>query len=109
MRVSEAGGTPTALTAINSARQELFHYFPNLLPDGRHFLYFRFSPTSLENSGIYMGAIDVKPSEQSSKPLMVNQAFPHYYVPSGNSGMGHLLFFREGSVLAQPFIPTSWS
>jgi eukaryotic-like serine/threonine-protein kinase len=105
MKVSEVGGTPIALTALDSSRQELGHLFPHFLPDGRHFLYFRFTSTAA-NSGIYVGSIDAKPSDQSSKPLLGNQAFPEYYVPSAGSGTGHLLFYREGSVLAQPFNPT---
>jgi serine/threonine protein kinase len=104
MRVSAAGGTPTALTALDPARQERAHLFPKLLPDGRHFLYFRQSNTP-GNSGIYVGSIDAKPSEQSTKPLLVNEAFPEYYVPSPDSGTGHMLFYREGTVLAQPFDP----
>jgi Tol biopolymer transport system component len=104
MRVSAAGGTPTALTALDPARQERNHAFPKLLPDGRHFLYFRASSTP-GASGIYVGSIDAKPSEQSTKPLLVNEALPEYYVPSPDSGTGHLLFYREGTVLAQPFNP----
>ena len=106
MRVSAAGGTPTAVTALDSVRKERGHLFPKLLPDGRHFLYFRSSSTP-GNSGIYVGAIDAKASEQSSKPLLVNQAFPEYYVTSGNSSDGHLLFYREGTVLAQAFNPNT--
>jgi Tol biopolymer transport system component len=101
MRVSAAGGTPTALTALDPARQETAHVFPKLLPDGRHFLYFRYSPTP-GNSGIYVGSIDAKPSEQSTKPLLANEAYPEYYVPSGNSSTGQLLLYRDGTVLAQP-------
>jgi eukaryotic-like serine/threonine-protein kinase len=104
MRVPAAGGTPTALTALDPARQERAHLFPKLLPDGRHFLYFRQSNTP-GNSGIYVGSIDAKPSEQSTKPLLVNEAFPEYYVPSPDSGTGHMLFYREGTVVAQPFDP----
>ncbi len=104
MQVSEGGGTPTALTAVDSTRQELGHLFPQFLPDGRHFLYFRLSNTP-GSGGIYVGSIDAKPSQQTSKPLVGNQGFPEYYVPTGNSGAGHLLFYREGSVLAQPFNP----
>ena len=104
MRVSASGGTPTALTALDPARQERAHEFPKLLPDGRHFLYFRQADTP-GNSGIYVGSIDAKPSEQSTKPLLVNEIFPQYYVPSGDSGTGHLLFYRDGTVLAQPFNP----
>jgi Tol biopolymer transport system component/predicted Ser/Thr protein kinase len=105
MRVSEAGGTCTALTAVDQARQELGHLVPKFLPDGRHFLYVRESNTP-GNGGIYVGVIDAKPSEQSPKALLSNDAFPAYYVPSGNSGSGHLLFYREGTVLAQAFDPS---
>jgi Tol biopolymer transport system component/predicted Ser/Thr protein kinase len=104
MRVSEAGGTATALTALDPTRQERGHLFPTLLPDGRHFLYFRDSSTP-ENSGIYVGAIDAEPSQQSSKPLLMNPVMPAYYVPTGSSGKGYLLFYREGTVLAQEFNP----
>jgi Tol biopolymer transport system component/predicted Ser/Thr protein kinase len=105
MRVSAAGGTPTALTALDPARHERTHAFPKLLPDGRHFLYFRASSTPA-NSGIYVGSIDAKPSEQSTKPLLANEIFPQYYVPSPRSGTGYLLFYRDGTVLAQAFDPS---
>jgi hypothetical protein len=52
-----------------------------------------------------VGAIDAKPTDQRSKPLLVNEGFPESYVPSGNSSSGHLLFYREGTILAQPFNP----
>jgi Tol biopolymer transport system component len=77
MRVSPAGGTPTALTAPDLSRQENGHVSPKLLPDGRHFLYFRYSSRP-GNSGIYVGSIDAKPTEQSSQPLFANQATPVY-------------------------------
>jgi Tol biopolymer transport system component len=105
MRVSAAGGTPTALTGLDRARAERGHLSPKLLPDGRHFLYFRASNTP-GNSGIYVGSIGAKPSEQSTKPLLLNELLPEYYVPSPGSGTGHLLFYRDGTVLAQPFNPT---
>ena len=62
-------------------------------------------PPRRKTGGIYVGAMDTKPSQQSLKPLVVNPAMPAYYVPAGNSGNGHLLFYREGTVLAQEFNP----
>jgi Tol biopolymer transport system component len=100
MRVSAAGGKPTPLTALS--RQDRGHTTPKMLPDGRHFLYYRFSRT-LENGAIFVGAMDLKPSEQTSQPLLLNESGPEYFVPSANSSTGHLLFYREGAVLAQPF------
>jgi eukaryotic-like serine/threonine-protein kinase len=104
MRVSEAGGMPRLLTSVDRARHEVGHVFPKFLPDGRHFLYIRDS-TESGSGGIYVGSIDAKPAEQSTKPLLVNDSYPEAYVPSGASGSGWLLFNREGSVLAQPFDP----
>jgi Tol biopolymer transport system component/predicted Ser/Thr protein kinase len=108
-RVSQAGGTPITLTAVDYARQERGHLNPQMLPDGRHFLYYRDSTTP-GNSGIYVGAVDAKSSEQSSKPLLVNDGFMAFYVASGSGSpadpsKGYLLFSREGTVLAQPFNP----
>jgi len=37
MRVSAAGGLATPVTAVDGARQESPHRFPQFLPDGRHF------------------------------------------------------------------------
>ena len=107
MRVSEGGGTATPVTSLDSGRADLGHFFPKFLPDGRHFLYFRYSPTVSLNGGIFVGSLDAKPSEQSVKPLLANQLVPMYYVPSGNSDSGHLLFYREGTLLAQTFHPTT--
>ena len=39
MRIPETGGTPTQVTAINTAAGEGGHFSPWFLPDGRHFLY----------------------------------------------------------------------
>jgi hypothetical protein len=46
-----------------------------------------------------MGSLDVKPEEQSLKPL-VGTDFGPAYVPSPNSNFGHLLFVRDGALMA---------
>jgi serine/threonine-protein kinase len=38
-RVPAVGGQPVKLTTLDSARQENAHYWPEFLPDGKHFLY----------------------------------------------------------------------
>ena len=45
MRVPAAGGVASPLTALDPSRRETTHLFPSFLPDGRHFLYLRFSNT----------------------------------------------------------------
>jgi len=104
MRVSETGGVPSPLTKLDSARREAFHGGVSFLPDGRHFVYSRSS--SIE-SGVYIGSLDAKPEQQSTKRLLATRS-EATYAPSTdragvNSGMGHLLFVRDSSLVAQPF------
>jgi Tol biopolymer transport system component len=74
---------------------------PQFLPDGRHFIYKRAS-SDPGNTGIYLGSLDAKPEEQSRKPLLPS-LYGAVYVPSATTDSGHLLFVREGTLLAQPF------
>ena len=98
MRVSAAGGTPSA---VIPAAQGNSYAFPAFLPDGRHFLYLRGS-TKAEATGFYVGSLDVKPEQQSTQRLM-DAAFQPVYVPASDSGLGHIVFLRDGTLLAQPF------
>jgi len=100
-RVPSAGGVPVQITAVDLARQETGHIFPRFLPDGRHFFYTRRSLDE-RNSGIYLGSVDLRPEQQSSKPL-VKSFWAVEYSPSADSGAGYLLFMREDTLLAQPF------
>jgi eukaryotic-like serine/threonine-protein kinase len=98
MRVSAAGGTPSAV--IPAARGNSYA-FPAFLPDGRHFLYLR-GARKPEDTGFYVGSLDIKPEQQSTQRLM-DAAFQPLYVPSVDSGPGHLIILRDGTLLAQPF------
>jgi Tol biopolymer transport system component len=96
MQVPAAGGIAALLTTTGG-RNEV-HTFPSFLPDGRHFLYLR----APENPGIYLGSIDVKPEQQSSRRIL-STSLMAVYAPSADSGMGRLFFLREGTLLAQAF------
>jgi Tol biopolymer transport system component len=100
MRVSAAGGEPTPVTSLDSAKQEGTHAFPTFLPDGRHFLHLRVSTS--EATGIYVGSLDNKPDNQNAKRVVAT-FFESAYVPSESNGRGQLLFRREGTLVAQPF------
>jgi eukaryotic-like serine/threonine-protein kinase len=127
--VSAAGGMPTPLTAVDHSRQEIGHGFPAVLPDGHHFVYLRES-VPLENGGVYIGSLDAKPEQQSTKSLMLFESEGRIpdassilpdttgavYVPSPLAGdaLGFLLFVRGltvssftagGKLMAQPFDP----
>ncbi len=98
MRVPENGGVAVPLTAMDRTRGERTQGFPKILPDGRHFLYSRFSSMP-ENSGTYVGTVDAQPSEQGLKHVVTTR-FTTQFVPLPN-GNGRLLFLRDGTLWAQ--------
>jgi serine/threonine protein kinase/Tol biopolymer transport system component len=101
MRVPATGGTPTRVTVSTAGDGD--QLFPQFLPDGRHFLYFR-SSTKPENTGIFVGSLDDKPETQNAKPLLLTNR-QGAYVHSDGDRMGWLLFMREGSLMSQKFDP----
>ncbi len=101
MTVSASGGTATPVTTLDPSRQEIYHGMPIFLPDGRHFIYQRNS-SKAGNSGVFVGSIDAKPSDQDLTPLIVGDSSADY-VPSADPESGQLLFMRNGSLMAQPF------
>ncbi len=100
-RVAASGGIPVQITAVNAAHENS-QYDPSFLPDGRHFVYFRSS--SEGNSAVYLGSLDAKPEQQSSKALVASNS-QALYVPSADpsTGSGYLLFVRGVTLMAQPF------
>jgi serine/threonine protein kinase len=91
-RISSAGGPATAVTTLDTSRNETIHAWPHFLPDGRHFLYLARSATR-ENSAIYVGSVD----SNETKFLINADSTPAYSPP------GYLLFLRERTLMAQPF------
>ncbi|HUA01333.1 MAG TPA: protein kinase [Candidatus Aquilonibacter sp.] len=99
MQVAASGGTPSPIGIRGTA--------PFFLPDGRHYLYLRVSPTG-DGPGIYVGSVDSQPGEQTVKKLLNDASVP-VYVPSSGPSAGYLLFVRGnvpgglGTLMAQPF------
>jgi Tol biopolymer transport system component len=95
-RVSAEGGEPTRVTQVDKGRRELNHYWPEFLPDGRHFLYMA---TALEESGlratpsVYLATLD---SPEATLLTRVHSRMT-YVDP------GYLLFVENGALLAQRF------
>ena len=93
-RVPAAGGAPVPLP-VDKSRKEQAHHFPYFLPDGRHFLYRAGITTAYagdEGNGIYVGSLD------SSEYKLILRADTYAVYASG-----HLLFWRDGALMAQPF------
>ena len=94
-RVSASGGTPTQVTTLETASGDVQHSFPFFLPDGRHFLYFVVGSQASRTvpRGAYVGALDSKAPGKLIEPGASNAKYAN----------GHLLFLRNGALLAQPF------
>jgi Tol biopolymer transport system component len=95
-RVSAAGGVPAPVTKPAGT---VSHRFPEFLPDGRHFSFVVTSIT-VEASGIYIGSLD-----GTTERLLPEVSHAAYSAPTGFSRTGHLLFVRDGTLMAQPFDP----
>jgi hypothetical protein len=93
-QVSETGGAASPLTTLDSSRQEIFHRFPQFLPDRRHFIYVVHS-NQPDNDGIYLGSLDSKETRQ----LLKGGNAARYTPPD------YLLFMRESGLMAQHLDP----
>jgi eukaryotic-like serine/threonine-protein kinase len=96
-RVSQAGGVAARLTTSDESHGELGHLRPWFLPDGRHFLYFS-RTVNPEAAGIYLATLD---STERKRLAATNQGGA-YAPPAAGSQNGHLLFLREGTLMALP-------
>ena len=98
LRVSSAGGTPTAATTVKS--DEFSHRWPVFLPDGRHFLYLgaNFSGR-LELNRIAVGSLD-----SSERHFVVNASSNAAYADPG-----YLLYLRDNVLVAQRFDPHTFA
>jgi serine/threonine protein kinase len=92
-RVPASGGKPVPVTALDRL-QHTTHRWPYFLPDGKHFLYLAANHVSgkPESSAIYAGSID------GGNPKFILQTNARALYSSGN-----LLFFRDGTLMAQEF------
>jgi len=96
-RVGAGGGAVEVVTALDASRGENAHYWPVALPGGRDFLFFVRS-TRPENNGIYVGSVDGK-----TPPVrLVTSLSSGLYAPSRDGALGHVLWVRDGELLAQP-------
>jgi serine/threonine protein kinase len=99
-RVAAAGGTLVPLTSLGDLQSVRGHSFPVFLPDQKRFLYMILSG-SVEQAGVYLGSLDSTPDQQITTRLL-----PLAYGPLAIAGDGQglrLLFFRDGTVMSQPF------
>jgi Tol biopolymer transport system component len=90
--VADTGGQPMPVTTLDATHGDLSHRWPDFLPDGRHFL-FLVEPSSEVRVGSLDGRAPITLLSADSKAV--------YAAP------GHMLFVRDGTLMAQPFDPSS--
>lgn len=90
--MSASGGVPTPVTKTSGSNR-----FPEFLPDGRHFLYL----AREETTGISVGSLDGTPPER----LVPGDSNAVYVPPPVAGRVGHLLFLRQATLMAQAFDP----
>jgi len=93
-KISETGGTATAITEVDASQHELYHTWPTFTEDGKHFVYFRSGTPDVE--GIYVGSLDAAPAGQSRDRILATGVAASY-------ANGHLFFIRANTLLAQRF------
>ena len=95
-RVSAAGGVPSPASRLEGG---LYQRSPAFLPDGRHFFYTTFRAG--EQSGIHWASLD----SQAGRRVLADRSTTVYVPPAPGERLGHLLFPRETTLMAQPFDP----
>jgi serine/threonine-protein kinase len=91
-RVSSSGGTPKKLTDPTVTDGELGHFWPQMLPDGKHVLFTSFRTPAGQSR------LEVYALESGTRTVVMDGGFYGRYTPTG-----HLLFARSTTVMAVPF------
>jgi serine/threonine protein kinase/Tol biopolymer transport system component len=90
-RVSSAGESPQRLTRFDDKRLDSSHRWPHFLPDGKHLIFWVRTGVT-DRNGTYVASLD--------------DPTPRFLLPTNTGASyasGHLLFVRDGTLMAQPF------
>ena len=94
-KVSEDGGTVSPVTRIDASRGDSTHRMPSFLPDGRHFIYLAQRAAVALDQG---GTLAVGSVEGDMTKALTNASSNAVY-----SSSGHLVYWRDRSLVAQKF------
>jgi serine/threonine protein kinase len=90
--VPASGGIPVEIPDLQGV-------YPAFLPDGRHFLSVKYVIGQADQAGIWISSLDGK----ETRRILADRSST-VFAPSDNGGRtGHLLFVREGNLMALPF------
>jgi serine/threonine protein kinase len=93
-QVTASGGTPLAVTKL--APDDIAHRWPQILPDGQHFLFYVWSSVA-SKSGTYIGALN-----DGEPKLLIRENSNSVYVAPGS-----LLYVHQGTLMVQRFDATA--
>ncbi len=100
-RVPAAGGTAVAVTTLDAKSGETSHRFPEILPDGSHFLFLIEAVEKPDDPGsgfaLWIGSLASKERTR----LLTTSSSARY------SKSGHILFLKDRTLVAQRFDATS--
>jgi len=102
-KVADGGGAPVAVTKLNVADGETDHRWPAFLPDGRRFVYLsrRFAARAEDPTPVnFGGTIEIGSTDGALKKTLFASSSNAVY-----SRSGHLLYWRDRSIVAQQFNP----
>lgn len=99
-QVATGGGSCRDVTNGGPALEK--HTWPQFLPDGRMFLYVVRSRDA-DVEGVYVSSLD-RPEQRTR---LLSGDTKALYAPTPGVGVGHLLWLRAGTLVAQRFDPTS--
>jgi len=100
-RVPAAGGTPMAV-----GKEEGDQRFPAFLPDGTRYLYT--AQGSGSQSGIHAASLDGS-IDPNRPPLLADISNASYAASVEGGRLGHVLFVRQGTLMALPVDPKTLS
>ena len=97
MFVPAPGGTPYRIAATGGdptpVKVETAGWYPSFLPDGHHFLLFNHSNPQPDQAAVHLTSLDSMPPAR----IVPAKSNAIYVAP------GYLVFWRDGTLLAQPF------
>jgi len=98
-RVNAAGGACTKVTEPGGGGG---HFYPEFLPDGKHFLY-AVTGGQEDKWGIYVSSLDAGLDHPASRRLLADRSSAIFVPSTTGKKYGYLLFLRGSTLMAQPF------
>ncbi len=97
-RVSSAGGTPEALTTLDTGEGETTHRWPQVLPGGKAVLFSSPALRGSSRSRIMVYSFSAGAHKEVQAGGMYGR-----YLPAAGQPMGSLVYIQEGTLFAAPF------